>query len=666
MLVLELLGTLSLRGDAGLVPLAAQQKRRVGLLAILALGGKQGLSRHRIEAYLWSESTAERARHALDQAVYAIRRALGSDVIISTGQELRLNPEFIRVDVWEFEEAIRASEWGAAAGIYKGTLLDGFHFGDSRELESWIDTESARLLREYQTAIEFLADRSAEAGDHSQDVTWRRRLASSDPLSAGATKKLMLALAAAGDRAGAVKQARQYQDLVRQELEMEPDSEIEGLASTLSHPLATETADAAAPRKPSTIAASAPDAATSALRVGGPEETGLGDHSLRIRFRMERSRIAALASFSVMVALVIGALTVKNGQARNSASGVVENAGRHVSRIPLPAARDAYLHGLKAWEDRTKEGHDNAIVYFRRATELDPGYAEAYAELAEAYVRIGYFGYRPAEAMFPKAKAAALRSIQLDSTLASPHTALGTELIWEHDFVGAESEYRKAISLEPRNATAHQWYGVLLMILRKIPESVAEERRAADLEPLSLQIQNNYGTFLNISGDHLAALRHFEKTVGEEPDSAWVRRNPWVLANMARVYADNGQYANAIRMINRAVEIVPRNPRALHTMAVIYHAMGRSDLARQAFARADTSNEQYSAYRGIVYADQGKADSAFLWFSAQEKWGIQPMLSLQSDRHLDGVRSDPRFRALLTRLGIPTREPVQPARQNSR
>jgi tetratricopeptide (TPR) repeat protein len=292
-------------------------------------------------------------------------------------------------------------------------------------------------------------------------------------------------------------------------------------------------------------------------------------------------------------------------------------------------------------------------VYFRRATQLDPGYAEAYAGLAEAYVRIGYFGYRPADAMFPKAKAAARRAIQLDSTLASAHTALATELIWEHDFAGAEQEYRNAISWQPANATAHQWYGVLLMILRRVPAAVEEERRAADLEPLSLQIQNNYATFLNISGEHRGALRHFQKTVGEEPDSAWVRRNPWVLANMARVYADNGQYETALRMINRALEIVPRMPRALHTLAAIYGAMGRPALARQALSGADTANEQYAAYRGMVYADQGNADSAFLWFDRQEKWGIQPMLSLQSDRHIDPLRGDARFRALLRRLGIP-------------
>jgi DNA-binding SARP family transcriptional activator/Tol biopolymer transport system component len=245
MLTLELLGTLSLRDESRPVPVGAQQKRPLGLLAILGLGGKPGLSRDRIEAYLWPESSGTRAQHALDQTVYAIRHALGSDVILSTGRELRLNPEQVRVDVWEFEQAIRAGQWTAAVGDYKGALLDGFNFADSHELESWIDSNRTRLRLEYQKAIEVLANSAAEAGDHSQSVTWWRKLANSDPLSAGATKQLMLALAAAGDRAGAVKHARLYQELVRQELEMEPDAEIADLAATLSRQAITE---AAAPR----------------------------------------------------------------------------------------------------------------------------------------------------------------------------------------------------------------------------------------------------------------------------------------------------------------------------------------------------------------------------------------------------------------------------------
>src|SRR6266566_435811 len=252
MLVLDLLGTLSLRNETHPVPVAAQQKRPLGLLAILGLSGRQGLSRDRIEAYLWPESSGARAQQALDQTVYAIRHALGSDFVLVTARELRLNPELVRVDVWEFEQAIRASQWTAAVGHYKGPLLDGFHFADSHELDSWIESNRSRLRLEYQKAIEFLANSSAEAGYHSQSVTWWRRLANSDPLSAGATKKLMLALAAAGDRAGAVQYARVYQELVRQELEMEPDAEIEDLAAALSRPATTATVDlAVSPHTPS-------------------------------------------------------------------------------------------------------------------------------------------------------------------------------------------------------------------------------------------------------------------------------------------------------------------------------------------------------------------------------------------------------------------------------
>src|SRR3989475_11337132 len=261
MLVLDLLGTLSLRNETHPVPVAAQQKRPLGLLAILGLSARQGLSRDRIEAYLWPESSSARAQHALDQTVYAIRHALGSDVIVATGRELRLNPDLVRVDAWEFEQAIRAGQWTAAGGHYKGPLLDGFHFADSAELESWIDTSRTRLRLEYQKAIDFLANLAAEARDHSQAVIWLRRLANSDPLSAGAAKKLMLALAAAGDRAGAVQYARVYQELVRQELEMEPDSENDDLAAALSRPAITATVDLAI--SPHTLSVT-PSVATSA------------------------------------------------------------------------------------------------------------------------------------------------------------------------------------------------------------------------------------------------------------------------------------------------------------------------------------------------------------------------------------------------------------------
>src|SRR5438552_1186147 len=113
MLVLDLLGTLSLRDETRPVPVAARQKRPLGLLAILGLGGKPGLSRDRIEAYLWPESSGARAQHALDQTVYAIRHALGSDVIVATGRELRLNPDLVRQEL-EMEPDAEIADLAAA------------------------------------------------------------------------------------------------------------------------------------------------------------------------------------------------------------------------------------------------------------------------------------------------------------------------------------------------------------------------------------------------------------------------------------------------------------------------------------------------------------------------------------------------------------------------
>ena len=105
MLVLELLGTLSLRNETPPVPVSAQQKRSLSLLAILAVAGRKGFPRDRIEAYLWPEGSPPLARHSLDQTVYSIRHALGTDFLLATGRELRLNPDLVQVDVWEFEEA---------------------------------------------------------------------------------------------------------------------------------------------------------------------------------------------------------------------------------------------------------------------------------------------------------------------------------------------------------------------------------------------------------------------------------------------------------------------------------------------------------------------------------------------------------------------------------
>ena len=140
-----------------------------------------------------------------------------------------------------------------------------------------------------------------------------------------------------------------------------------------------------------------------------------------------------------------------------------ERSGRVLATGPgNPEARALYLRGRTRWEKRTQGGLNEAVVVFRQATEREPGYAAAWSGLAQSYALLGYFGFAPADAMFPKARAAALRAIALDSAPGEAYAALGQALAWQHSWAEAEAAYQQAVRLEPQDATAHQWYALLL------------------------------------------------------------------------------------------------------------------------------------------------------------------------------------------------------------
>ncbi len=649
MLQLNILGTLSLQGEIVPVPSAAQQKRRLALLALLATGEERGISRDRLQTYLWPESSGPRARHALDQLIYATRRSLGTDPILSEGRELRLNPCVMETDIRLFSDAIKDARFADAAAMYGGRLLDGFHIGDSRELENWIDTERARLEAEYHRALESLAREAEDRCDHRTGIDLWLRLSASDPHSSRIAAETVRAFISAGDHAGAILHARSYQHLLRTDLEVEPDPAIENLVSRLPRPRALD------PRQKSPDFSHSPLEAHESDRSGPTSEYHVVGDGARGRGLGHSGKMATAAILILLAFVVSFGLLRYLGESSPPSAAASSNP-----RTLNPDARAFYLRGLNAWNDRSRSALDTAVVYFRKAAESEPEYAEAHAGMANAYVMIGYSGYRPANAMFPKAKAAALRAIAIDSTIAAPYAALGMELTWERRFTEAEIAYRKSIELDPTYATAHQWYGILLMILSRTQEAVAETRRAAELDPLSLQIQNNYATFLSSSGQPQAALLHYQKVVGEEPDSAWVRRNPWLLTNMAAVYSANRQFDKALRYAERAVAILPGHPRALSALAGVYYRMGKPDLARETFARADTLNEHYAAYRAFNYSASGQPDSAFAWFDRVNEWGIPILISVTGLRASRTVGDDPRLRALFTRIGLPF-VPLRPA-----
>ena len=230
---LKTLGQVFLERDGVRVAGAAAQPRRLALLAILAAAGHRGISRERLIALLWTDTDEERARKGLNQGLYALRHEIGSDDAIAGTRDLLLSSEHVRSDIVEFRAAMAAGDLERAALLYDGQFLEGFHLPGSAGFERWMEAERTTLARDHATALERLARRAEEQHDELASVEWWRRLAALDPLDGKTTLRLMEALVRAGDRVSALKQARIYEVLLSQELELPPDRDVIALAERI-------------------------------------------------------------------------------------------------------------------------------------------------------------------------------------------------------------------------------------------------------------------------------------------------------------------------------------------------------------------------------------------------------------------------------------------------
>lgn len=236
MLRLRTFGGLTLESDEGLAGVAVVQRRRLAILALLATAQDRGLSRDKLVAYLWPEADEERARHTLSQLLYALRRDLGAAVVIGTAGELRLDRQVLWSDVAEFEAALDRGERERAVALYTGPFLDGWFVGDAPEYERWIEHERGRLAQRAMLALRQLAEGAGERQEHDAAVRWWRQLATLDPLAAQPAIGLMTALARMGDTAAALKHARIYETLIRNELDAAPDPAVTALVDRLRQP----------------------------------------------------------------------------------------------------------------------------------------------------------------------------------------------------------------------------------------------------------------------------------------------------------------------------------------------------------------------------------------------------------------------------------------------
>ena len=332
MLRVQTLGGLAVTHPGRELGRATVQPRRLALLAVLARAGERGVARERLLALFWPDDD-ERARRSLAQAVYALRRDLGDDAAIVGTHDLRLDPALVSSDVAEFAALAKRGRLEEAAALYAGPFLQGFHLPGADLFDRWVEEERQVLAREHARLLERLALAAEREGGPASAARWWRALAAADPLDARVAERLMTALEADGDRAGALKHARVYEALVRQELDIEPDAAVLALADRLRaappRPAAGSPpaiADGAASKTPVPAGgpATAPDGApgpapapVGAQDAGSPEARAASAAAPVPRRRP--GRLLAVAALGA--ALVAGAAALVRGRAGPPAAG---------------------------------------------------------------------------------------------------------------------------------------------------------------------------------------------------------------------------------------------------------------------------------------------------------------------------------------------------------
>jgi TolB-like protein/DNA-binding winged helix-turn-helix (wHTH) protein/Flp pilus assembly protein TadD len=319
-------------------------------------------------------------------------------------------------------------------------------------------------------------------------------------------------------------------------------------------------------------------------------------------------------------------------------------------KVVDPQAYEAYLKGRYFWNKRTGNDFEKAVEYFSRAIERDPNYARAYSGLADTYALLGDWEYgvlAPRDA-FPRAKAAAVKALELDNTLGEAHTSLAFCLDgFDWDLKAADSEFRRGIELNPGYATAHHWYAWHLSLLGRNNDSIAEMKMAQNLDPLSLIINADLAELLLIAHRTDESIQQSRKTI--EMDANF----PLAHNQLALAYLQSRKYDEAIAELHNAVRLSADSSTCTANLARAFAVSGRRN---DAIPLLDNLKKRSSATYSnaseiaVVYAALGDTDQAMTWLEKGYEERFNPGVLLRPG--FDPLRADPRFRDLEHRVGL--------------
>ena len=314
------------------------------------------------------------------------------------------------------------------------------------------------------------------------------------------------------------------------------------------------------------------------------------------------------------------------------------------------AAYQQYLKGRFYLNKRSKEGFERAIQYFRQAIDQDPSYAYAYAGLSDTYGLMGAYFILPPNEAVEKARASAQKALALDGSLGEPHVMLATLAENRREWSTVEPEYKRALELSPNYATGHQWYGEFLCAAGRPEAGVAEVKKAQELDPLAPIIYCSLGqiyTYLRRTED---AVQQFNKSLELDPD--FTRGH----AGLAWAYLQKKSYEDAIREAQKAIATSDSGLEYVATLAYVRGMAGQNAEAEGILKHLlGLSKVQFvsPSLIGVVYIAVGDKEQALLWLNRAIDSYDPAMEYINEDPMFDPLRGDPRFAALVKKVGLP-------------
>jgi serine/threonine-protein kinase len=329
-----------------------------------------------------------------------------------------------------------------------------------------------------------------------------------------------------------------------------------------------------------------------------------------------------------------------------------ERARLERTRRVDPEAHEALLKGRYHWNKWCPEGLMKGVEYFQRAIEKDPTYASAYAGLAESYVFLGYWGYLPATNAYPKAKAAALKALELDDTLADAHRSLAAVRWWhDWDLSGCQKEFEIALELNPNDPYSMVWQAVYLAVIqRDFARAIAQGKRAQELDPLSPFIGAVLGWILFWASQFSQAIEQAQKMVEMHPNLP----QPYYVLGCAHL--KTARLAEAIAAFQKAADVAP-DTISLSFLGLAYGMSGQTDKARGILSELqERSKREFvpSARFAYLHFSLGEIDKAIESLEKAYEEHDSHLFWLRNAPFYDLMVSDPRFQDLLRRMNSPS------------